>query len=102
MKIPKTFTIGNKTYKVDVRPQISDKNIWGRAHLSAGVILVATHPMEAVEPRPLLGHDGQHQTFWHESTHAILYDMGHKLYRNEAFVEAFSQRLNQMIETAKF
>jgi hypothetical protein len=42
------------------------------------------------------------ETFWHEVTHAILHDMGHKLESNEKFVTAFSQRLNDAIRSAKF
>ena len=42
------------------------------------------------------------ETFWHEVTHAILHDMGHKLEANEQFVTAFSQRLNDAIRSAKF
>lgn len=42
-------------------------------------------------------------TFWHELTHAILHDMGKdKLNRDEAFVTAFANRLDQAIKTARF
>ena len=42
-------------------------------------------------------------TFWHELTHAILHDMGKdKLNKDEAFVTAFANRLDQAIKTAKF
>lgn len=39
--------------------------------------------------------------FWHEITHAILHDMGED-WRDEKFVIAFSKRLNQAIQTARF
>lgn len=39
--------------------------------------------------------------FWHELTHAILHDMGED-WRDEKFVVAFSKRLNQAIQTARF
>jgi hypothetical protein len=42
------------------------------------------------------------ETFWHELTHAILHDMKSKLDYDEKFVTAFSQRLDQAINTAKF
>ena len=42
------------------------------------------------------------ETFWHELTHAILYDMGSELNKDEKFVTAFSNRLNQAILSAKF
>jgi len=41
------------------------------------------------------------ETFWHELTHAILYEMDHPLYRNEQFVTKFSTLLNRAINTAK-
>jgi len=42
------------------------------------------------------------QILWHEMTHAILEDMGHRLVSNELFVEAFSQRLSKAIDSAEF
>jgi hypothetical protein len=42
------------------------------------------------------------ETFWHEVTHGILYDMGHPMYDDEAFVDAFSKRLNNAIHSAEF
>lgn len=45
--------------------------------------------------------DGQKtETFWHETTHAILHDMQHPLWRDEKFVTAFSKRLAQVVDTA--
>lgn len=41
-------------------------------------------------------------TFWHEVTHAILFEMGHKLYRDEAFVTKFANLLTKAIHSAKF
>jgi hypothetical protein len=40
-------------------------------------------------------------TFWHEVTHAILQDMGHRLWNNEKFVTRFANRLNEVINTAE-
>jgi predicted heme/steroid binding protein len=40
-------------------------------------------------------------TFWHELTHAILYDMGHDLSSNERFVSAFANRLCDAVNSAK-
>ena len=39
--------------------------------------------------------------FYHELTHAILEDMGHKLYNNEPFVVDFSKRLHEAIQTSE-
>ena len=41
-------------------------------------------------------------TFWHEVTHAILEDMGHKLEADEKFVTAFANRLTKVITKAEF
>mgnify|MGYP001574176309 CR=1 FL=1 len=97
MVIPKSFVVGNTPYTVKVVPALG--GCWGRAWLDYGIIKIAvTHKKKK---RKLTGHGGQHETFWHEATHTILYDMGHPLYKDEAFVNAFSMRLNQIIETAK-
>lgn len=42
------------------------------------------------------------ETFWHELTHAILYDMGDTTNNNEEFVTAFAIRLNEAILSAEF
>ena len=44
----------------------------------------------------------QQKTFWHESTHAILMTMGHKLARDEKFVTAFALLLEELVRTARF
>lgn len=98
MKIPKRFTVGYKKYTVQTPPQIA-KHVWGRTYLDAGIMKIATHPDK--RKRKLNGSDGQHETFWHEVVHTILYDMGHTLNKDEAFVTAFSSKLNQIIESAE-
>lgn len=42
------------------------------------------------------------ETFWHELTHAILYDMQSRLNHDENFVTEFSRRLNNAVHSAKF
>ena len=95
MQIPTKLTIGRKRFSVNRAPSLH-KDVYGRCWPAAGLISVAqTHnklPRTAKE---------QAETFWHELTHCILHDMGHKLYTNEAFVVAFSKRLNQAVHTAK-
>lgn len=44
----------------------------------------------------------RHATFCHELTHAILWSMGHQLWRNEKFVDAFSERLSQALLSADY
>jgi hypothetical protein len=41
------------------------------------------------------------ETFWHELTHAVLYEMDHPLYRSEVFVTRFAQLLNKAINSAE-
>jgi hypothetical protein len=41
------------------------------------------------------------ETFIHELTHAVLYDMKHPLWCNERFVEQFAKLLYEAIRTAK-
>jgi len=43
-----------------------------------------------------------YDTFWHELTHAILYEMGHPLRKDEDFVTKFSGLLNTAILSAEF
>lgn len=98
MKIPKAFTVGTLRYTIEVKPQLS-RGMWGRAWLDTGYIEIsATHKGKM---RPVTGSKGIGCTFWHEVTHAILYDMGHPLYKDEAFVTAFSNKLTQVVETAE-
>lgn len=95
MQIPTNLTIGRKRYSVQRAPSLH-KDVYGRCWPAAGLISVAkTHKKQ---PRTA---KAQAETFWHEVTHCILYDMGHKLYHSEAFVVAFSKRLNQAVHTAK-
>ena len=98
MKIPKSFVVGTKKYSVTTPTKIA-KNVWGRTYLDRGIMKIATHPSK--KKRKLHGDSGQHETFWHETVHTILYSMGHSLYADEIFVTAFSQKLNQVIETAE-
>lgn len=100
MKIPSTFKVGKRHYKVVRTPTLS-RQAYGRIHFTPGIVLVATHTGHG-NPRKDTGKNGTNHTFWHEVTHAILHDMGHKLNADEDFVDGFAQRLNQIIETAKF
>ena len=95
MKIPKQIKVGTTTYRIDQPPQIKLDNgdeVMGRISYGLKRIQVATK-YPAAEQR---------NTFWHELTHAILQDMGHELCDNERFVIAFSNRLSDAIDSAKF
>jgi hypothetical protein len=84
MQIPKSIKIGRKSYSV------SNVNMRGQ---------VRGKVYPDVELIELRGNDPY--VFWHEVTHAILHDMGAN-WKDEKFVIAFSKRLNQAIQTARF
>lgn len=98
MQIPKKFTLGTLTYTVTLKPHIAP-GVWGRAWLDAGHMAIATHDRR--KPRVATGSKGIGCTFWHETMHAILYDMGNPLYTDELFVQAVAARLAQICETAE-
>lgn len=46
--------------------------------------------------------DERRETFFHELTHVILYEMRHPLWNDEAFVSEFALLFTQAIRTSKF
>jgi hypothetical protein len=99
MKLPTKFTVGKTQYIVQTRAKMTGRTV-GAAWVEVGVIHVRTQFQRKV--RPDYGVEGQHETFWHETTHAILYDMKHALWDDEVFVTQFARRLAQVIETSEF
>jgi hypothetical protein len=101
MKIPKEVVIGNTPHQICTKNSVvvGDKICHGSFDEDAHTITIA-------KGNPVRGYqydaDEQANTFWHELTHAILYDMDCKLTHNEKFVTAFADRLDQAIKTAKF
>jgi hypothetical protein len=98
MKIPKTFTVGKHKYTVEVHKHIPGSDGMGQIKYSQRLVQIATHSSYNLKPHPkreVL------DTFWHEVTHAILKDMGHDLESNERFVNAFADRLTDVIVSAK-
>jgi len=97
MQIPRRISVGRKTYEI-TRPQtIQDPAAMGRTYFDENRIEIAkfdnqgnTFEQEEID-----------DTFWHELTHAILYDMGHDLCDNERFVIAFANRLSSAVNSAK-
>jgi predicted SprT family Zn-dependent metalloprotease len=97
MQIPKRISVGKKTYEI-TRPQtVQDPAAHGRTYFEENRIEIArfdnqgnTFEQEEID-----------DTFWHELTHCILYDMGHDLCDNERFVIAFANRLSQAVNSAK-
>jgi hypothetical protein len=101
MKIPKQVTIGRTPHLVRTKNEV----VVGKT-ICHGSFDEGTHTISIAQGNPDRGYkytaDERSNTFWHELTHAILYDMGNELTHNEKFVTAFADRLDQAIKTAKF
>ena len=101
MKIPKEVVIGNTPHQICTKKSI----VWNNK-ICHGFFDEETHTITLAQGNPLREYkydaDERSNTFWHELTHAILYDMGCKLTHNERFVTEFSNRLDQAIKTARF
>ena len=92
--VPKVITIGKRKIKLELYDTVfvGKQECRGAYNWDGGHISIAKQA--AVR---------QHNTLWHEITHAILHDMGEsKLNRDEKFVSGFADRLEQAIRTAKF
>jgi len=97
MQIPKQISVGRKTYVITRPHTIQDPASYGRTYYDENRIEIArfdnqgnTFEQEEID-----------DTFWHELTHCILYDMGHPLCDSERFVTAFANRLSQAVNSAK-
>ena len=99
MKIPKRINVGRKQYKVATVHKMERYKTVGRVSYADKEITIATHSNSTQRK---FNDVEVSDSFWHELTHAILKDMGNKLEANEAFVTAFSSRLNKAILSAEF
>ena len=97
MQIPKQITVGKKTYAVERPKIIQDPPSYGRISFTMNRIQIAQGDSHGNK----FDKDDLANTFWHELTHAILYDMGHDLCANERFVTAFANRLSDAVNSAK-
>jgi hypothetical protein len=102
MKIPKEVVIGNTPHQIRTKKSIIYKNT-----VCHGFFNEDDCTIDIAEGNPVRGYkydaDERANTFWHELTHAILYDMHElELNANEKFVTAFADRLDQAIKTARF
>lgn len=98
MQIPKKFKIGDKEFTVRVVDKMARPGRMGSVdHIAKQVTLGSKSTLTGRSFRT----EEVSDTFWHEVTHAILYDMGHPLWDNEKFVTDFSSRLNNAINTAQ-
>ena len=101
MKIPKEVTIGRTPHLVRTKKQL----LVGKT-LCRGSFEQENRTITIAQGNTERGYiydaDERSNTFWHELTHAILYDMDCKLTNDEKFVTAFANRLDEAIKTAKF
>ena len=98
MQIPNTIKVGDKKYTV--------MTVTALPRLQMGNITYAENVIRIADTSGYSGakysQDSKRNVFWHELTHAILHDMGHKLKNDEVFVTAFSNRLHASIKSARF
>jgi predicted SprT family Zn-dependent metalloprotease len=97
--IPVRIRVGKQMYSVDVVESMRRKATMGRTYYDLGRIEIGASSNTTGRKFTDAEID---DTFWHEITHAILYDMGHRLHDNEHFVTEFSGRLAKAIKSAKF
>ena len=80
--------IGRHRYRVELDPALTT---YGRVFYSMHTMLI--------KPR---AEKKMRESMWHETTHAILNEMGHSLRNNERFVTEFSRLLSRAIDSARF
>ena len=97
MKIPKQFTVGPTTYRVEWRHTIQNPSAMGRTYYRKKLVEMAQYD----EFGNKFEQEEIDDTFWHELTHIILQDMGNDLTDNENFVTAFANRLTQAVNSSK-
>jgi len=95
MELPNKFKLGKTDYHVETY----DSKDTGTGSVQPRLGYVRVSVTHTGTPRT----DADiAETFWHELTHAILFDMGDPRWANEEFVNGFSKRLTQAIQTAEF
>ena len=99
MKIPRRITVGKKKYDVVVCDRGPVKGAMGGVSYDDKLITVGTRSWYS---NKRFKQETVTDTFWHEVTHAILQDMGHKLEADEKFVTSFANRLTKVITKAEF
>lgn len=95
--IPTHVPVGAHTYRVWVKNKIDGGRCRGRTHYEHKAIWIGEEDAFGNKFAP----EEKYETFWHELTHAILYEMRHPLYESEGFVTKFSRRLADAIAGAK-
>jgi predicted SprT family Zn-dependent metalloprotease len=99
MELPKKIKVGDRWYSVEIVETMERRAHMGYVYYGTGAIEIAK---KSNVTNKRYSKEEVSDTFWHELTHAILYDMGSNLYNNEKFVTRFANRLCKAINTAKF
>jgi hypothetical protein len=95
MRIPSSFPLFGDAVKVEIIPLAE----WQHGDDVVGLWTPFT---STISIRGDLRGKALEQTFFHEKIHAILDGMGHKLARNESFVDQFASLLHQSTTGAKY
>ena len=95
-KLPYEIKVGRRWIGVHARAQ-SRRKINGCFYPEMAAMTIYTG--HRLRPRT---DEAVRQTFWHEMTHAILYEMENKLATDEVFVDRFAKLLSHAIDSAKF
>lgn len=99
MLIPKQFRIGRTRFNVRTVRKLRRRGTMGELDTNTNCLTIATQSNLSGR---VFKREELTDTFWHEVTHAILKDMGSEQWDDEHFVTEFSNRLTQVINTAKF
>lgn len=97
-KIPKKLRIGAKQYRVVQVPFLKTYRS-GEVEYRAALIRIAQYLKLTDTVKLRVGKREQWETFWHEVVHVILRDMQRHDLNNERFVNAFSRRLYQALDS---
>jgi hypothetical protein len=99
MPVPHALTVWSSRYTVRLVRTMPKQGRMGEVDYTDKTITVATHCN--VTDRKYSAEEFN-DTFWHELTHATLFEMGHPLYDNEQFVTKFARTFSGAINTAEF
>ena len=98
--IPTRIRVGRKWYSVEVVEAMLERRHMGKTYYPEQQIKVGKR--SNITGKPYKECDIR-DSFWHEVTHAILFDMGRdRLNADEQFVTEFANRLSKAIDSARF
>ena len=97
MLIPDKLKVGKQYYYIRVEPTKRARQL---GYVQYGNRLIVVHDIVRGKQRTTAK---MNETFWHEITHAILYEMDEKkLAFDEKFVTKFGALLSKAIDSARF